>query len=461
MSLRRRLTLVGAGAVFVALATASLVIYFAVRSNLEDQVDASLIQGAQSVAAKWTVAHKPPSAFGQVKPVEREFGKTAEGFFQVIPSLRRVTRRQLAEFVPLAGPDGAVASGLSPPYFSDVRFAGAAARLYTMRLPSTSDGLVRVARPLTDANATLGGVRRLLILLTLGGALAAGLLGWLAASAVLRPVRALARTVREVSATRDLTRRIPIVRRDELASLAGDFNAMLTALEDSQRTQQQLIADASHELRTPLTAHRANIELLARPDLPAEQRQHVLGTAIRTIEELSSLVRDLIQAARDGRSLDARESLALEEIVAAAVERARHRAPDLRFESELEPATVSGARARLERAIDNVLENAIKWSAPGGTIEIRLADRTLSVRDHGPGIAETDLPHVFDRFYRAAAARSLPGSGLGLAIVKQTVEDHGGCARAENADDGGALLTLDFPEPAAAPVADPRPLSKL
>jgi two-component system, OmpR family, sensor histidine kinase MprB len=219
---------------------------------------------------------------------------------------------------------------------------------------------------------------------------------------------------------------------------------MLAALNESQQAQQQLIADASHELRTPLTAHRANIELLARPDLPVERRQRVLGVAVRTIEELSALVGDLIQAARDGRSVDARESLALDELVAAAVERAQHRAPRLRIESRLEPYRFVGARSRLERAVDNVLDNAIKWSLPNGAVDVWLVDGTLTVRDHGPGIDEADLPHVFDRFYRAAAARALPGSGLGLAIVKQTADDHGGSVTVANADGGGALLTLRF-----------------
>jgi two-component system sensor histidine kinase MprB len=317
-------------------------------------------------------------------------------------------------------------------------------RLYTMRLPSSRDGLVRTARPLTEANATIAGVRWLLIGLTLGGALAAGLLGLLTANAVLRPVRALAGAVRAVSATRDLDQRIPVSGRDELASLAVDFNAMLAALDESQQAQQQLIADASHELRTPLTAHRANIELLARPDLPVERRRHVLGAAVRSIEELSALVGDLIQAARDGRSVDAREQLALDELVVAAIERAQHRAPGLRFESRLEPARFVGARARLERVVDNILDNAIKWSPPGGTVEVRLVDGTLTVRDHGPGVPQADLPHVFDRFYRAAAARALPGSGLGLAIVKQTVDDHGGSVTIANAESGGVIVTVRF-----------------
>jgi two-component system sensor histidine kinase MprB len=485
VSLRTRLTVAGGGAVFIALAIASLVIYFDVRSKLHDQIDVSLIESAEGVATKWVTGNgllKLPSAktgstgkrrAGTVRKPKNPrslntalfFGKDAPGFVQIIPRFGAVTNGGLsvtgapvtataaATTAPssttvapkgLVDHDESVASGLSPPYFRDVRFAGAAMRLYTMRLPSSSDGLVRTVRPLTETNATIARVRWLLFGLTLAGALAAALLGRLAANAVLRPVRALAGAVREVSATRDLNQRIPVSGRDELASLAADFNAMLAALDESQQSQQQLIADASHELRTPLTAHRANIELLARPDLPVERRQRVLGAAVRGIEELSALVGDLIQAARDGRSVDAREPLALDELVAAAVERAQHRASGLRFESRLKPYRFVGARSRLERAVDNVLDNAINWSPPGGTVDIRLVDGTLTVRDHGPGIAEADLPHVFDRFYRAAAARALPGSGLGLAIVKQTLDDHGGSVTVANADGGGALLTLRF-----------------
>jgi two-component system, OmpR family, sensor histidine kinase MprB len=454
MSLRTRLTLAGGGAVFVALAIASFVIYADVRSKLHDQVDVSLIQSAEGVATKWggfRLSSAKERSMG--KPVPKlslksatalSFGKTASGLFQVIPSLGAVKVGGPKGFVPVVGRDESVASELSPAYFRNVSFHGVAMRLYTTRLPSSKDGLVRTARALTETNATIARVRWLLLGLTLGGALAAGLLGRLAADAVLRPVRSLAGVVREVSATRDLKRRIPVSGRDELASLAADFNAMLAALDESQHAQQQLIADASHELRTPLTAHRANIELLARPDLPVERRQRVLGAAVRGIEELSTLVRDLVQAARDGRSVDAREPLALDELVAAAIERAQHRAPELRFDARLEPHRLVGARSRLERAVDNVLDNAIKWSPPGGTVDIRLADGTLTVRDHGPGVAEADLPHVFDRFYRAAAARALPGSGLGLAIVKQTVDDHGGGVAIANADGGGTLLTIRF-----------------
>jgi two-component system sensor histidine kinase MprB len=475
VSLRTRLTVAGGGAVFVALAIASAVIYASVRSNLQEQVDASLIQLAEDVSSKWNVENTLESP--KVSPIGKGsasgksalgkepqggaplFGSTDGGstYFQVIPSLSAATNQKLAAlpgksplgqglegFVPAIGLDASVARGVAPAYFRDVRYRGVQMALYTMPLSSTRDGLIRTAEPLIGPNTTISRIRWLLIALTIGGALAAGLLGRLAANAVLRPVRALAGAVRDVSATRDLNQRIPVTGRDELASLAADFNAMLAALDESRHAQQQLIADASHELRTPLTAHRTNLELLAREDLSAEQRQRVLGAAVRAMERLSALVADLIQAARDGRSVDAREPLALDELVAAAVERAQHRASGLRFETRLDPCQFVGARSRLERAVDNVLDNAIKWSPPGGAVEVRLVDGDLTVRDHGPGIEPDDLPHVFDRFYRAPAARALPGSGLGLAIVKQTADDHGGSVTVVNADGGGALLTVRF-----------------
>ena len=262
---------------------------------------------------------------------------------------------------------------------------------------------------------------------------------------MLRPVRALAGAVREVSATRDLNQRIPVSGRDELASLAADFNTMLAALDESQQAQQQLIADASHELRTPLTAHRANIELLARPDLPVERRQRVLGAAVRGIEELSALVGDLIQAAREGRSVDAREPLALDELVVGGGHAgAAPGAAGLRFESRLKPHRLVGARSRLERAIDNVLDNAIKWSPPGGTVDV-------APRRRDPDGARPRARHP----RRRSAARLRPllprRRGSRPARLGARARDRQADRRRprrqrhrRNADGGGALVTLRF-----------------
>jgi two-component system sensor histidine kinase MprB len=470
MSLRTRVTLAAGGAVFVALLVASLVIYFSVRANLRDQIDVSLIDNAQNVGIKTANSGRggaklPAGLYAKSRnprfPDGPLLGTTPNGYFQVITSFGAVAKESATSppspksfdlkdvgnpnsFIPLVAEDGLVATGAAPPYFRDVTYQGTPMRLYTMHYERTSDGLVRTARPLSEANATTTKVRWLLAVLTLGGALAAALLGRLAAAAILRPVRTLASAVRDVTATRDLKRRIEVDSNDEVGSLARDFNEMLAALEESQRTQQQLIADASHELRTPLTAHRANIELLARPDLPSERRPQVLTAAVRGIDELSTLISDLIQAARNGRSVDAREPVRLDKLVGRAVERARRQAPELQFELRLEPCTVSGSATRLERVVDNVLDNAVKWSPGRGTIEVVVHESALTVRDHGPGIDDADLPHVFDRFYRSAAARGMPGSGLGLAIVKQTVDDHGGTVEVTNAETGGTVVSLRF-----------------
>lgn len=507
MSLRARLTLAAGTAVFVALAIASLVIFISVRSKLHDQIDVSLIQTAQNAATKIEVAGAtgklPAGTYARNSNPNYPAGpflvSDASGYFQIIPSVGAIAKSAATtrsksplvatttssvakpdssttsesnvrpgtqtspsptatqgkvvlpavslrpnRFVPLTPLDDDVAAGLAAPYFRETTYRGTALRLYTMRLSPTGDGLVRSARPLTEANATVGRVRWLLIALTLGGAAAAALLGRLAAAAVMRPVHGLAGAVREVTTTRDLGQRIPVRRRDEVASLGESFNEMLSALEESQRVQQQLIADASHELRTPLTAHRANVELLARPDLPLGRRPSVLAAAVRGIEELSALVNDLIGAARDGTSVDARTPVALDELVDRVLARAAHRSPGTRFVSRVEPCSIFAARARVERAIDNVIDNAVKWGPKDATVDVTLERCVLTVRDHGPGIDAADLPHVFDRFYRATSARGLPGSGLGLAIVKRTLDDHGGSVRIANAEGGGVVVSLSF-----------------
>ena len=206
-----------------------------------------------------------------------------------------------------------------------------------------------------------------------------------------------------------------------------------------------MVADASHELRTPLASLKTNLEvLLADRALPPAERRELLQDLVEQADELTLLVGDIVDLARKGEPLEAYDDVPVHELVERAVARARRHAPDVEYDVALEPVTVHGVPDRLDRAVSNLLDNAAKWSPPGGTVDVRLGNGELVVRDHGPGFNEEDLPFVFDRFYRAADARKLPGSGLGLAIVRQVAEAHGAKVHAENAVGGGAELRLSF-----------------
>jgi two-component system sensor histidine kinase MprB len=221
---------------------------------------------------------------------------------------------------------------------------------------------------------------------------------------------------------------------------------MLDTLERSIAAQRQLVADASHELRTPITSLRTNIEVLADAEaLPREERARLLSDVEEQITELGMLVADLIELARGDQPRRDTEDVRLDELVGEAVARARRHAPSVRFEVSLEPAVVEGSRDRLARAVNNLLDNAAKHSPPGGVIEVEASAGGVRVRDHGAGVAEEDIPHLFDRFYRGVSARGHPGSGLGLAIVRQVAEQHHGSVRAANAPGGGAEFTLSLP----------------
>jgi two-component system sensor histidine kinase MprB len=252
-----------------------------------------------------------------------------------------------------------------------------------------------------------------------------------------------------------LAHRIEPTGSDELGRLARSFNSMLEALDDSLKSQRQLVADASHELRTPLTSLRTNIEVLARADqLPDAEREELLRDLTNQIAELSGLVTDLIDLARDDEPDIGVEEIRLDRLVESAVKRVKIHWPQVEFVTDLKPALVRGATTRLDRAITNLLDNAGKWSPSGGTVEVKVASGEVTVRDHGPGIDEGDLPHIFDRFYRASSARALPGSGLGLAIVRRVAESHGGTVNAEAARGGGTLVRLKLP---ALPFSPGRP----
>jgi two-component system sensor histidine kinase MprB len=281
-----------------------------------------------------------------------------------------------------------------------------------------------------------------------GGVVVAVVMGWLVGRAALAPIDRLSAAIDDVAATSDLSRRVQVRGRDELARLATDFNRLLAALEQSRLLQAQLVADASHELRTPLTSLRTNIEVLQRADeLDPADREALRRDALAQVDELTKLVADVVELARGEAPEALREEIELGDLVSTTVARAElhARAVGVSFDVDVAPSRVRGAPGRLERAVANLLDNAVKWSPPGGTVEVASAAGQVTVRDHGPGIPEADLSKVFDRFYRAPAARSMPGSGLGLAIVREVVEAEGGTVRAGNDPGGGALVEIRLP----------------
>ena len=446
MSLRRRIAVTAAVAVAVAVALGSLVTYAVVRDTLRGQIDTSLRAGVPGGGERFTMP-VPPGALPETRPLDGPvlFMQSVSG--DTVKAIRGQTER-------LGDPEEvrAVAGGRRAAFFSDEVVDGTHVRVYTRQAENGT--ALQVARPMSEVDSALSKLRVALGLVALAGIALAVFLARFATRHAVRPVTELTETAEHVARTRDLSRRIEATGDDELARLAASFNTMLEALDDSQRAQRRLVADASHELRTPLTSLRTNLEVLGSPrKLPAGDRERLRRDLVAQLEELTELVGDLVELARDGEPTgEPVEPLRLDELVEAAVERAARHAPQVTFESELEPCVVTGERGPLDRAVSNLLDNAAKWSPPDGTVEVRLRDGELTVRDHGPGIAPEDLPYVFDRFYRSAAARGRAGSGLGLAIVRHVAEGHDGRVSAEPAADGGALLRL------ALPVSHPIPI---
>jgi two-component system sensor histidine kinase MprB len=480
MTLRRRFALIAAVAVAVTIVLASGIVYLVVRDELRGRVDAELrATGARRAAigsllregvaggllrdpgglpAPGALAPRGPGATPPALPPPRDALGLATAYVAVVGRDGRVVLPVgAAPRVPVTAATRAVATHARDAFFTDATVAGSPVRVFTRALPGPPGFALQIARPLGEMNRTLDRLALVLVLASAGGIALAAALGRFVARTALAPVAQLTDTVEHVAQTSDLTRRIAVPAptagddRDELTRLARSFNTMLAALEASIGRQRQLVADASHELRTPLTSLRTNIEVLARVgELPSSERERLLGDVVEQLDELGGLVGDLVELAREQEPAAELEDVRFDALVAATVERARRRAGAPAFVTELQPCLVRGVPARLERAVANLLANAATWSPAGGTVEVALRNGTLTVRDHGPGIADSDLPHVFERFYRAPSARGRPGSGLGLAIVRQVAELHGGSAEARRAEDGGALLRLAIPAEAVA-----------
>jgi two-component system sensor histidine kinase MprB len=454
VSLRKRLTLIAAASVAVAVLIAVVVSYMVVRSQLRSEVDGALNAQAAAVERFGNLGLGqglpgiPPSAGGPAQ--YRQFVLADGAANGTVGGLT----------LPTSAHARSVASGQAGTYLTDVHVGENHLRMLVMPVtvgapfdgPHQSAAL-ELARPLNGIDSILSNLRLILAVLLAGGIALAGGLGRLAARRVLAPLGEVEQAAQHISETDDLTGRIRVHADDEVGRLATRFNLMLDrlegsrdALDESVRAQRQLVADASHELRTPVTSLRTNIEvLLAGGELEQEDRRRLLADVVEQSEELSALVGDLIELARGDQPGPETEYVRLDRIVAESVARARRNAPGIEFRSELEPAVLDGVPERLGRAVNNLLDNASRHSPPDGVVEVRVDSRGVHVRDHGPGVPEADLPFVFDRFFRGSGSRGRQGSGLGLAIVRQVTEQHGGTVSAANAPDGGAVFTLSLP----------------
>jgi two-component system sensor histidine kinase MprB len=460
MSLRRRIVLLPAIAVAAAVALASVVTWISVRAQLRTSVDDGLRALSREVFTEpqrgSNGSRLTPGALLDRPTVRRQFllllpssplGEQ-DGYAQVVSSAGRIQQPALKKGQQVrlaAGPQVvAVAQGRRPAFFYDARLSGTDVRVYVS--PFGPGQALQAARTLEEVNATTRRLSWVLLLVSLSGVGLAILLGRWVGREAMRPVVRLTRGARYVAATHDLSRRVEAIGDDELASLARSFNSMLEALAESRRAQRQLVADASHELRTPLTTVQTNVELLARAnEMPEEERRQLREDLVSQLHELTGLVGDLVELARERAPESELEELDLAALVTVCVARARSRAGGLQFELTAAPCFVRADRSRLERAVNNLLDNAAKWSREGARVDVAVGSGELVVRDQGPGIPDSDLAHVFDRFYRAAESRGLPGSGLGLAIVRQVAEMHGGSAWAAPGRERGAELHLRLP----------------
>ncbi|MFF0224794.1 sensor histidine kinase [Streptomyces sp. NPDC004629] len=476
LPIRSRLSLLVAAAVAFAVAAVSVTCWFIVQGKLYEQIDKDLQKSATAMLMG------RPQDLDNIRTALNNCTQTPQGasngnwntYAQVVTSdgtlclfpssVGRIKVTQTDENV-VKNADNGNADTRKGVFHNSTDTDGNRVRVLTTPITisspvSQTNAVLMAAVHLKGTETTLKDLALVLLLVSGIGVVGAGAAGLAVARAGLRPVDKLTEAVEHVARTEDLTIRIPVADdgEDEIARLSRSFNSMTSALASSRELQQQLIADAGHELRTPLTSLRTNVELLTRSEetgrpLPPADRKALLASVKAQMTELASLIGDLQELSRsEGQRGERVQVIAFHDTVATALRRARLRGPELTITADLAPWYVRAEPSALERAIVNVLDNAVKFSPDGGTVDVALDRGVLTVRDHGPGIAVEELPHVFDRFWRSPSARALPGSGLGLSIVARTVQQSGGEVSLAPAEGGGTVATVRLP---GAPTAPP------
>ncbi|MDQ3576830.1 MAG: HAMP domain-containing histidine kinase [Actinomycetota bacterium] len=447
VSLRSRITLLAAFCVGGAVALVSLGAYITVYRGLYQQVDDNLRERATAVV------NSTQRIDASRTEIPVFFLELSDIRFDVIDQRGASAVDRPVDRPPIGAEELRVAAGGRAEVFRTDEATDT--RVLAIRYPYLGNTALVLAQPLESTKSTLGKLSVVLIVIGGSGIMVAALAGLAVARGSLRPVQRLTAATERVARTGDL-RPIPVIGDDELSRLTHSFNTMLDAVAESQERQRRLVADAGHELRTPLTSLRTNLELMLAseapdaPNLSAQDRVEIHEDLRAQLDELTQLIGDLVELAREDAAPAVREHVELMDVVEQALDRARRRASDVRFDVALQPWHLVGHAASLERAVLNLLDNAVKFSPPGGTVRVQMGPdgqgyAFITVTDEGPGINDADLPHVFERFYRSEEARTLPGSGLGLAIVKQAAERHGGRVLAGRSADGGAVFVMQLP----------------
>ncbi len=441
VSLRWRVTLLAASVVAVAVAVMALAAYAVVSRALYDDVDNQLRTRADSLIDTNLVAFDPRYVAGAtLYSTDVSVALIFSDLTKYIPP---------GSTVPIGEPEMDVALGRTDTSLRTV----AGARVLADR---TQDGsTIVIAQRLQPTGEVLERLAWVLFVVGGCGIGLAAVAGTTVGRTGLRPIGRLTAAAERVARTDDLTP-IPVTGNDELARLTESFNTMLRALAESRARQSRLVADAGHELRTPLTSLRTNMELLiasgqpGAPRIPEQDMAELRADVVAQIEELSTLVGDLVDLAREDAPEDVFERVDMADVVERSLERVRRRRNEVTFDAVVTPWILYGDGAGLSRAVLNVLDNAAKWSPAGATVELQMLARDdglleLTVADAGPGIAPDERELVFERFYRSTASRSMPGSGLGLAIVRQVVLKHGGTIAVEDSLWGGTLIRIVLP----------------
>ena len=443
MSLRIRLLLVVAITFAVVVVGCVYAAHVSTSHELRAQTDRFLLQRSQDGRIQHGLEASSGGAPGGPfsPPAPRSDFAEPDAFVQLIRADGTVARRPLVS-IPVDARDRDIAQHKQPPLFRTATIDGTPYRILTVSVPG---GAAQIARSVKETNDVLSTLDIRLMLIALIGTAVAALLAWIIARRIVRPVEQLTSATERVAQTQDLERdRTEPARRARPARDELQHDARRAAARRAQ--QQRLVMDASHELRTPLTALRTNVEVLQRATtMDDAQRAEMLAEVELELTELTALVTELVDLATDARADEPKQPVELGELAERVVARMR-RLTGREITLTIEPdATVSAQGAALERALSNLVDNACKFSPAETPIDVTVAGTRIEVADRGPGIAASDRDHVFDRFYRAPEARTMPGSGLGLSIVKQVVDRHGGTVELVARDGGGTLARVTLP----------------